>query len=87
MDFKQLLQSITPDTYAALKRAVELGKWPSGERLTREQRELCLQAVIAYDASNKPESERVGYIAPREHTHCGGDGDVADEPRPLTWKN
>ncbi len=89
MDFQQLLQSITPDTYAALRRAVELGKWPNGDRLTREQRELCMQAVIAYDARNKPEAERVGHIPPREHTHCGGTGDVAEaeEEKPLTWKN
>lgn len=87
MNFKQLLESITPDTYASLKRAVELGKWPNGDRLTAEQRELCLQAVIAYDMRNKPEHERVGYIAPKEHTHCGGEGEVADEPRPLTWRN
>lgn len=88
MNFKQLLESISPETYAALKRAVELGKWPNGERLTTEQRELCLQAVIAYDMRNKPESERVGYIAPKAHTHCGGEGEVAgDEPQTLTWRN
>jgi len=87
MDFERLLQSINPGTYAALKRAVELGKWPSGERLTREQRELCLQAVIAYDVRNKPESERVGFIPPKVHSHCGGTGEVADEEKPLTWTN
>src|SRR5690606_37711830 len=50
MDYQQLLKTLTPDIYENLKRAVELGKWPNGEPLTPEQRETCLQAVIAWDA-------------------------------------
>jgi len=60
--FEALLAGMTPEIHQSLKTAVELGKWPSGERLTPEQVELCLQAVIAWDARNLPESERVAYI-------------------------
>ncbi len=60
--FEALLAGMTPDIHQSLKLAVELGKWPSGERLTQEQVELCLQAVIAWDINNLPESERVAYI-------------------------
>jgi len=62
MDFKQLIANISPEVYENLKRAIELGKWPDGKRLTPEQREYSLQAVIAYDAQHKPETQRVGYI-------------------------
>lgn len=88
MDYQQLIKSMTPDVYENLKRAVELGKWPNGERLTAEQRHTCLQAVIAYDHEHKPETDRVGFIHTKKHDHCGGDGDVAapDEPQPLKWK-
>ena len=88
MDYRKLIESMTPDVYAALKRAVELGKWPNGERLSAEQRKTCLEAVIAYDHRKKPEEQRTGYIHTRRHDHCGGAGEVADpdEPRPLTWK-
>ena len=74
-DLQALLDNITPDVYEALKRAVELGKWPNGVRLTAEQRETCLQAVIYYDGRFKPANERVGYIQPKEHEHCGSEGD------------
>ena len=60
--FEALLAGMTPQIHESLKLAVELGKWPNGERLTPEQVELCLQAVIAWDLKNLPESERVAYI-------------------------
>jgi len=66
MDLEQLLTSITPQVYENLQRAIELGKWPNGHPLTEEQRELCLQAIIAYDVKNKPEEERVGYLPPKD---------------------
>ena len=88
MDYKQLIESMTPDVYERLKTAVELGKWPNGDRLTAEQRQTCLQAVIAYDQRHKLEEERVGFIHTKKHDHCGGNGDVADsdDPKPLKWQ-
>jgi uncharacterized protein YeaC (DUF1315 family) len=60
--FEALLAGMTPEIHQSLKLAVELGKWPNGERLAPEQVELCLQAVIAWDLKHLPESERVAYI-------------------------
>lgn len=60
--FEALLAGMTPEIHQSLKLAVELGKWPNGDRLTQEQVELCLQAVIAWDLRNLPEAERVAYI-------------------------
>ncbi|HEY8386451.1 MAG TPA: DUF1315 family protein [Porticoccaceae bacterium] len=86
MNYQELVKNLTPEIYENLKRAVELGKWPNGERLTQEQRETCLQAVIAWDMLHKPEQERVGYIHTEKHDHCGSDGsDDQDMPRPLKW--
>lgn len=86
MNINDLLNSITPDIYDNLKRAIELGKWPNGEKLTAEQKEHCMQAVIAYELKHKPEQERTGYIPPKSHSHCGGEGEVAEaEEKPLKW--
>jgi uncharacterized protein YeaC (DUF1315 family) len=41
---------------------VEIGRWADGNPLTREQRELCLQAVIAFEARELPAERRTGYI-------------------------
>ena len=62
----RMLQVLTPDIVASLRRAVELGKWPDGRRLTREQVETCLQAVIAWELQNLPEDQRTGYMGPQE---------------------
>lgn len=60
--FDDLLAGMTPEIHQSLKLAVELGKWPNGDRLSPEQVELCLQAVIAWDIKHLPETERVAYI-------------------------
>jgi uncharacterized protein YeaC (DUF1315 family) len=60
--FEELLAGMTPEIHESLKLAVELGKWPNGDRLTQQQVELCLQAVIAWDIRNLPQAERVAYI-------------------------
>lgn len=62
MNYEDLIQAMTPDMHASLSRAVELGKWPDGRKLSQEQKDICLRAIITYDHKNKPESERVGFI-------------------------
>ncbi|ROS01309.1 hypothetical protein EDC56_1738 [Sinobacterium caligoides] len=62
MDLEQLLERITPEIYANLQRAIELGKWHDGRVLSKEERQLCLQAVIAYGEKNLVEEERAGFV-------------------------
>ena len=71
--WQDLLGNMTPEIHQSLKTAIELGKWPNGERLAPEQVELCLQAVIAYDEHHLPETERVAYIdrTKVKTQHCG----------------
>ena len=38
MDYKQLLDSITPEIYQRFQKAIEIGKWPDGKSLTDEQK-------------------------------------------------
>ena len=88
MDIDQVLQALTPDVYEKLKMAVEIGKWPDGRKLTAEQKATCLQAVITYDSQHKPEDERIGFIAPKKHQHCGSTaGEIAEAEKPLKWQH
>ncbi|TBV03785.1 YeaC family protein [Phytopseudomonas dryadis] len=64
--FIELIRNITPDVYESLKLAVEIGKWPDGRRLTQEQKELSLQAMIAWETRNLPEDQRTGYMGTSE---------------------
>ena len=84
MDYLDLVETMTPEVYSRLKRSVELGKWPDGRPLSREQRETCMQAIIAWGDKHLPAEERVGFI---DKGHK--EGDVCDDPSevPLNWKD
>ncbi|GLR63004.1 YeaC family protein [Marinospirillum insulare] len=67
MTFAAMIEKMSPEIYTALKSGVELGRWPNGQALTQEQKEISMEAVLRYEAqSNIPEEERVGYIAPKK---------------------
>ena len=82
MQLEQLLNSITPDVYKQLQKAVETGKWPDGRVLSDEQRSLCMQAIIAYD-QRQPEDQITGYVPPKPNnqTNCH----LPDTEQPLKW--
>lgn len=61
-DFIKMIDNINPEIYASLKLALEIGKWPDGNKLTREQQELTMMAIIAWEQQNLPEEERTGYL-------------------------
>ena len=84
MTYQQLIENMSPEIYRNLRRAVELGKWPDGRVLTPEQREVCLQATIAWGRRNLPPEEQVGHI---EKGHKAGD--TCDEPDTTTlrWRD
>ncbi|WP_458525473.1 YeaC family protein [Onishia taeanensis] len=73
MTFDKMVQQMTPAIYESLKQAVSLRKWPDGRVLSAEQVELCLEAVIKYEAEHgvSPE-QRVGYL---DRASCGSDGE------------
>lgn len=79
-----MIDNMSPDVYEKIKLAVELGKWPNGVRLTAEQKELCLQAVITFDYANKGEDERVGFIDRNAHLGCSSKKDTL-EHETVKW--
>lgn len=83
MDYQQLIDTMTPEIYRNLKNSVEVGKWPDGKALTREQREHAMAAIIAWGQAHLSEHERVGFI---DKGHKAGE--VCDDPEemPLSWK-
>lgn len=89
MDFDQLINNITPEIHTALRRAIEIGKWPNGSALTAEQKALCMEAVINYEHRFIAADQRVGYIdrgSKQEGELCDDTpvpGD--DDTSPLKW--
>ena len=89
-----LIESITPEIHANLKTAVEIGRWANGDRLTPEQIEHSLQAIIAYEAHHLSEEQRVGFIDTSGlkkshcdepgHTHAPDDSCATGQTK-ITW--
>lgn len=75
MNLDDLIKQMTPEIYENLKLAIEIGKWADGTRLTNDQLENSLQAVIAYEQKHITEEHRVGYIDKGEK-----DGEQCDSP-------
>ena len=87
LNFDSVIAAITPETYDNLKRALELGKWADGTRLTQEQREHVMSAVIAYGERHLAAEQRVGFIdrgSKQEGERCDDD-EVEHSEQPVKF--
>ncbi len=83
MQFEEFIASITPEIYANMKLAVEIGRWPDGRVLSSEERDMTLRAVIAYDHKMQAEQDRIGHMDDKCQSQ---DSDSANETiNPLRW--
>ena len=62
MDKQTILASVPPEGVDQFRLAIEIGKWPDGRKLTPQQRETCMQAVMVWEHEHLPPAERTGYI-------------------------
>ncbi|MFZ4833725.1 YeaC family protein [Rouxiella sp. Mn2063] len=72
MEVNELIGVMTPEIYQRLVLAVELGKWPDGVRLTPEQKEYSLQAVMLYQARHNVDAQ---------HMTVGTDGQIVTKSK------
>ncbi len=63
MEVEQLVRAMSPEIYQRLMYAVETGRWPEGERLTQEQRDGCMQAVMLYQSRYNTDAEHMSVAA------------------------
>lgn len=82
MEYQQLIDTMSPELYRRLQRAIETGRWPDGSAVTAEQKQHAMQAVIAWGEQHLPPEQRVGFI---DKGHKAGDS--CDEPQPLNWQD
>lgn len=88
IDKDAILASMTPDIAARFRTAIELGKWPDGRKLTEEQRQTCMQAVVVWEHEHLPENERTGYIhKPKKDEPCASHDDANDAEQPVIFKH
>ena len=85
MTSKEYIAAITPQVYQQFRRAIELGKWPDGRRLSDEQRATCMEAIITYEHLHVPQEERTGYIAAEGCSSKNTDNSDAEQA--LRWRD
>lgn len=69
MNVESLMASMTPATYTRLREAVETGKWPDGRALDDNQKAVCMQAVMLYQAKVEHSEEHMTVNAAGEIVH------------------
>lgn len=81
------------DVYRRFKTAIELGRWANGDQLNKTQKQLVLQAIIAYENKNLPERERTGYLPLKKAGTYGSTDSTSEhpttddnQPDPIRWK-
>lgn len=78
MNIEQTLATLPPEIVDRLRTAVEIGKWPSGQSVSAEQRATCMQAVLVWEHAHLPENQRTGYIDKGKKT----EGEACDAEHP-----
>jgi len=81
MNFENVAEAISSDVYEQFKQALELGKWPDDRVMSTAQKEICLQAIMLYEAKHQiGMSERIGYVDSSKKTEpCGTDKGKDDD--------
>ena len=57
MNIEQMVSQITPELYLQLQTAVEIGRWPDGSRVSDEQREMLIQALMIWQSRHDAERD------------------------------
>lgn len=89
MNKEAILSALTPEIVAKFKSAIEIGKWENGDKLTPEQRQTCMQAVMVWEHEYLPVHERTGYLEKpkKDGKIVGEDCDVEHEHHYPSLKN
>lgn len=62
MNKQDILNTLTPEIVDKFRRAIEIGRWDNGDKISVEQRQTCMQAVMIWEYEYLPINERTGYI-------------------------
>ena len=60
-----IINEMTPEAVGNLKRMIELGKKPDGRKLSRQEKEACMEAIVCWEAKHLERTQRSGYIEQR----------------------
>ncbi|MDP2561535.1 YeaC family protein [Psychrobium sp. 1_MG-2023] len=59
MQIEHLINNMSPAVYEVIKQGVEIGRWPNGEPLTEEQRDMASQAMMLYQGTHLEQTDHM----------------------------
>lgn len=63
LSLESILEMMDETAYQNLCYAVETGRWQNGTKLTPEQRDICMQAVMIYQSKHNHDAEHMTIAA------------------------
>lgn len=85
MTLEDIIDQVTPEIYQELQQVVATGKWLDGRKLTTEQAQLTLQAIIAYEDRYVDENHRTGVIHIDKNNACSNKLEDIDAKQSATF--
>ncbi|MET1255474.1 DUF1315 family protein [Aliikangiella maris] len=62
MDYSQTVANLNPELISKLKEAIELGRWENGDKLTSEQVESAMQAVMLWESKHRNNDDAEPFV-------------------------
>lgn len=86
MEYVQTVASLSESMIEKLRTAIELGRWESGEKLTSEQTESAMQAVMIWQAQHvNNQSAEPFIVGPSGELYTGKGG--LYQPSPVVSRD
>lgn len=61
-DFQETARHLPKEMIDRMRTALEIGTWPDGQKLTKAQKEITLEAVMLWELMHLPPEQRTGFI-------------------------
>jgi len=75
--FHDTAKQLPVDIINRMRTALEIGSWPDGQKLTQEQKQTTLEAVMVWEMTHLPPDQRTGFI----QQACAKDSAMTDRIR------
>jgi uncharacterized protein YeaC (DUF1315 family) len=81
MDYSQAVGNLSQDVINKLQLAIETGRWESGEKITPEQLESSMQAVMFWQAQHLKSSDSEPFVVGPNGELFTGKGESHKSPQ------
>lgn len=82
MDYTEKVSNLNSDVIEKMKTAIELGRWGNGDKLTPQQTESAMQAVMLWEAKHKGNDDAEPFVVGASGELYTGKGESHKTPQP-----